>query len=247
MEALNMIRVDINNSPNVNYCPIVETAVSIIKDFPKQCLTKIIYENLCVELALVRKNLIFVFFWFHYFCPFQKIRDNHGCRNVEFVKFTNQFQIKVFISFFNMSFQNKYKIGISRVLNLKLTSVKRAKIDVLKDECLSNREISRRINHSATVVCNYVNLGDNYGINKSRGIQRKLTSRQVRLIVRKATYPSSSSTKIQNDLHIPVTARRLKQVLNRSGIVKWVKKSRKTLLNEEHKRCRFQFAKDHMA
>lgn len=128
-----------------------------------------------------------------------------------------------------------------------LSSEERAQISVLKNLGHSNRFIAKKINRSVSVVCNFVNKGDSYGVKKPRGVHKKLSGRDYRRIIREAVKPGMSSSKIKTRLQLQVTDRRIRQILNESGQVKWAIKSKKPMLSTKHKEARLKFAKDHMS
>ena len=51
----------------------------------------------------------------------------------------------------------------------RLTQKEQGKIDTLKSEGYSNREVAKKIKRSLNVVNNYLKLGDKYGLKGRRG------------------------------------------------------------------------------
>ena len=63
------------------------------------------------------------------------------------------------------------------------SDVEKGQILAYRDDGLSSREISRRINRSPSVVNNFFKLVLEYGTKKSSGRPRKLTERQECLVI----------------------------------------------------------------
>ena len=88
----------------------------------------------------------------------------------------------------------------------RLTEREQGKIDALKTEGYSNREVAKKIKRSLRVVNNYLKLGEKYGLKGRRG--RKSSVRPV-LKKRKshlACQESMSSAQIKHELQLSLHA-----------------------------------------
>lgn len=123
-----------------------------------------------------------------------------------------------------------------------LTEKERGKIDVLKEEGFSLREIARRIGRSRDSVTNYIRLGAQYATKKRSGRRPFLTDRDKRQIKRIAVDSKLSSAKIKAQMNLPVTSRRIRQVLSSDVNLSYKKSVPVPRLLPRHKKARFDFA-----
>lgn len=128
---------------------------------------------------------------------------------------------------------------------LSVTEV--AKIEAYKDSGMSNREIARFLNRSATAVDNVVKLQGNYNTNWSTNNNQKITPRQKSAIVRAGLQDYATATKIRADLALDVNIRTIQRILSGSERLVWKKMKSKPLLLACHKERRLQFARQHMS
>ncbi|XP_043256873.1 uncharacterized protein LOC122399882 [Colletes gigas] len=128
-----------------------------------------------------------------------------------------------------------------------LTSEGKASIDAYKDMGCSNRFIAEKVNRSRTLVNNYVNLGEVYGQKHPTGGNKKLTRRQYSLLMRSAAKEIKTAAQLRTELQLPITTRRVQQVLKSSGRFKWTKMLQKPILKDRHKQARLEFAQSHMS
>lgn len=128
-----------------------------------------------------------------------------------------------------------------------LSNEERARVSAFKEMGLSNRQIATKLGRSSCVIDNFVKLGSQYGKNGKYGRTRKLSERTKRLILRKAKCKNMFSSQIQADLKLPVTARRVRQILSEDKNLKFKKRLSKPPLNNAHKKDRMTFAEEHMS
>jgi len=121
------------------------------------------------------------------------------------------------------------------------------KINTYKEFGLTNREIAGKLKRSHGLIDNYMRLGEKYGKNKRPGCKSLLSSRDKRKILTTASKNKLSSSKIKHKLCIPVSSRRVRQILRESKQFKWTKRQGKPLLKKVHLACRMHFAKKYMA
>jgi transposase len=125
----------------------------------------------------------------------------------------------------------------------RLTEKEQGKIDALKREGYSNREVAKKIKRSPKVVNNYLRLGDKYGLKGRRG--RKSSARPIlkKRIIHLACQESMSSAQIKDELQLSQTSRTVRNILSSSPTVIFKKFKSKPQLTEEHKEARLAFAK----
>ena len=85
-----------------------------------------------------------------------------------------------------------------------LSDVEEEQILAYKNDGLSWREVSRRINRSTSVVNNFLKFGLEYGTKKCSGRPRKLTQRQERLVIRELSAGGTSLGRLAQDPNIHV-------------------------------------------
>lgn len=122
----------------------------------------------------------------------------------------------------------------------------KSKITAFKEVGMSNREIAQRINRSEGVIRNFLKLKENYGQNYHCLGNKKLTLRQKGQIKEKATKGKLSAAKIVDNLNLPVSKRRVQQILKSMPNVVHKKPQKRPLLKQRHKEARLQFAREHM-
>ena len=127
-----------------------------------------------------------------------------------------------------------------------LSNEEKIKITAYKDAGLSNRAIAKKINRSHHVINNFMRQGEDYNRNHFKGGNKKLTHRDHSLIFRTASSGNATAGQIQSTLNLPVTKRRVQQILKANTQFKWTKKMMKPPLTKQHKVERLQFAKNHM-
>jgi len=127
-----------------------------------------------------------------------------------------------------------------------LSSEERARVCAYKEMGLANRQIAKRLNRSSCVN-NFVRLDAQYGKNGKYGGTRKLSEATKRLIVRQAKAGNMSSSQIFASCRLPVTSRRVRQILNQDPNLVFKKRKRKPALSATHKLERLRFAENHMS
>lgn len=128
-----------------------------------------------------------------------------------------------------------------------LTPIEIEKIKVLKEVGCTNQEIAKKIGRSRKVVGNLLKLGQNYGKKRKFDQNKKLTNRQKRQIFREVRKKPQTSSQICTNLNLPVSARRVRQILSSNSNLKYKKTQKKPPLTEGHKLARLQFAKKYMS
>jgi transposase len=90
-------------------------------------------------------------------------------------------------------------------------------------------------------------LGSNYGTIKRKGRKPIISKRDTAAIFKKATINHMVASKIRSELNLPVSTRRVRQILASNKNVKWRKRLMKPKLTQKHKEKRLEFAKKYMS
>ncbi|KAK2581558.1 hypothetical protein KPH14_005209 [Odynerus spinipes] len=128
-----------------------------------------------------------------------------------------------------------------------LSSEEQAKIEAYRDAGLSLREIAKKISRSTTCIYHFLQLRKNYGKNHYTGGNTKLTRRDRSRIFKEISTQNKTASEVKKILELPVTTRRVQQILQQDNRLKWTKRSLKPPLTQEHKRARLEFARNHMS
>lgn len=122
-----------------------------------------------------------------------------------------------------------------------------AKIEAFNESGLSIRAIATKIGRSSTAVYNVIKLKDNYNKNRKNNNNQKLTTRQNAAIIRSGLQQNITASQIRADMQLPVSTRRVQQILSGSNRLVWKKMKSKPALSLSHKEARLLFAKAHMS
>ena len=117
----------------------------------------------------------------------------------------------------------------------------------LKKTGMSNREIGRRVNRSEAAIRNVLKKGEKYGVKKKTKGHTKLSNRDRNRILELAGTGKFNASEIKKELGLPITNKRIAQILRGSGHLKYIKKAKKPNLTPTHIQARLNFAKKHMA
>lgn len=128
-----------------------------------------------------------------------------------------------------------------------LTTEEIAKVLAYKDAGWSNRKIARILKRSPTAVNNVVNQKENYNTNRKNGNNQKVSPRGKAAIIRAGLKNNATASKIVAEFDLPITPRRVQQILATSNRLKWKKMKSKPALTNRHKVARLDFAKQHMS
>lgn len=79
------------------------------------------------------------------------------------------------------------------------------------------------------------------------GAKPKISDREKRLIIQNVTRNHQTSSSVQNSLNLPITSRRVRQIIRESGKLVWIKRRCKPKLTKKHKQNRLDFAQNHMS
>lgn len=124
----------------------------------------------------------------------------------------------------------------------RLSEKEKGKIEALRAEGLTYREIAKKIKRSTTVVHNCIKLGKNYGLKRIRGHKSKVTPLTKKRIINLATKNFLSSAKIKSELQLEYSSRTVRRVLNSCPSLVYKKMKTKPPLTKLHKSARYSFA-----
>jgi transposase len=127
-----------------------------------------------------------------------------------------------------------------------LTEYEIGQIDLLNQQGLSNRSIATKIKRSPRVVNNYLSNPVEYNKKKRSGRKSKLSARDRRGIIKKASNSSISCKKIIDDLCLKVSRWTINRALQDSEIFTSQKKKSSPALTEAHKQYRLEWSREHM-
>lgn len=128
----------------------------------------------------------------------------------------------------------------------KLNLKEMGKIDILKSQKMSNRQIAIKLKRTHSLINNYINLGKNYGKKKIPGRKPILTNRDKSRIIRKASNNTMSAAEIKGELSLTVCTRRVQQILHEDKNLVFTRKMAKPRLTDFHKSARLEFAKKYV-
>lgn len=123
-----------------------------------------------------------------------------------------------------------------------LFSTEQAQIKAYNECGMPVKDIAARMNRGLTVIYSFLKLKDDYGKKKRPGRKPKLSARDVREVKRLASSASISPAQIQRSLNLPVSKRRIQQILHDDRRFSYTKRIAKPRLLPRHKAARLQFA-----
>lgn len=127
-----------------------------------------------------------------------------------------------------------------------LSEYEKGQIDVLKRQGCSQRQIAKEINRSATVVHNYIRLGENYGASPRSGRPPSLDERAKRRVLRLVSDGNHSCSQILAETKLNVSSKTINRVIKESGFFEYSSMDVKPKLTDQHKKNRLVFARNHM-
>lgn len=127
-----------------------------------------------------------------------------------------------------------------------LTEAEKGYIRASIDQGVSNRETARRIGRSEGVVRSFLKFGINYGTVKRTGRPPKISPRTQRAIFHLATTHHKTCRSIRDSLNLPVSTRRVQQIMRANPIAEYTKRKAKPGLKKQHKLRRLEFAKKYV-
>jgi transposase len=127
----------------------------------------------------------------------------------------------------------------------RLTEYEKGQIDVRRDNGQGYKKIAKALNRSSSAVAKYLN--GKTGQTKSTGRPKKLSERQERQIIKKASNSFKSLSKIKNELKLNVGKTTVWNTIKKSNVIVRRKLMKAPALTDDHKIRRLKFAKENMA
>lgn len=127
-----------------------------------------------------------------------------------------------------------------------LTETEKATILALQRHGLSERAIAKDLGRSRPAV--HAFQADPEGLNavKRPGRKPKLSPGAKRRLLREASKGELSARGLQEQLELPISVRRVKQVLQESSQLTHMKRKASPVLTKKHKVARLKWARDHV-
>ena len=126
----------------------------------------------------------------------------------------------------------------------RLTQKEQGKIEALRNEGYSYREIAKKIKRSASVVHNYLKLGNKYGLKREKGRKSSVSAVLKKKIISLASSKLLSSKAIKAELQLEQSTRTIRRVLNQSPSLVYKKFKLKPPLSKTHIKARLEFAEE---
>lgn len=127
-----------------------------------------------------------------------------------------------------------------------LTDIEKGQILAYHEENYSYRAIGRKIGRSDFVVRAFLKSPDTYGAKKTRGCVKKLQPRDIRRLNREASKGKLCARELRNQLELPVSIRRVRQVLRSNPNLVYKKRKGQPKLTKTHKKNRVTFARERL-
>ena len=122
-----------------------------------------------------------------------------------------------------------------------LTDIEKGQILAYHHENYSKRAIERMLKRSDCVIRSFLKSPSTYGTKKSRGGPKKFLSPDIRRLNREASKGRLSARELRNQLELPVTVRRVQQVLHANPNMVYKKRKGQPKLTKLHKKNRLNF------
>ncbi len=106
----------------------------------------------------------------------------------------------------------------------RLSDDEQAKIRVYLEHDTPKKEIAAKLGRSYCVIDNFSKDMDGYAARKRLGRRSSLSERDVRRIFQEASKTGQSSEQVRKSTGVPVTSRRIRQLLNSSDRFQYVKR-----------------------
>lgn len=125
-----------------------------------------------------------------------------------------------------------------------LTEKEKGEIEALHKCGLSERAIAKALERSRPLVHAFLANPDAYNTTKRPGRPPKLTLTAKRRLFREASKGRLSSPKLKTQLELPISARRIRELLQKSPEFKYEKRMATPVLTKKHKENRLKWARE---
>lgn len=126
----------------------------------------------------------------------------------------------------------------------RLSEYERGKIDGLRLQKKTSREIAKILKRSKTVVNNYLKLKENYGKQGRRGRKKILSKRVISHIGRICSNKIVSASKIKSELGLVCSVRTVRRTIRNIPHLVYSKLQKKPKLTKIHIEQRLRFSQD---
>ncbi|CAK9796540.1 Mariner Mos1 transposase [Anthophora plagiata] len=116
-----------------------------------------------------------------------------------------------------------------------LSESEKASIAILNKRGESNRKIAKEIHRSECVVRNFLKMKENYGKKCSTKGNSRITKREKNIIFYEATKNRLVASQIVAKMQLPITKRRVQQILHNNSNIGFKKPEKKPMLKAHHK------------
>lgn len=127
-----------------------------------------------------------------------------------------------------------------------LSDFEKGQILAFHSECLTEREIAANLNRSKTVVHNFLKAQEERKKQYKLGRKPKISQTATRALLRHASTGKYFARDLQTKLNLPVSVRRVQQLLHNAPFLQFKKKKREPCMTQQHKNARYEWARDHV-
>ena len=124
-----------------------------------------------------------------------------------------------------------------------LSANEKGRIEACRKANYSRWRIAKDLNRSINVISNYFNAPQDCGTKKSPGRKKKLSAKEERLLVSRASLGKFSANQLRTELNLTASKKTLINYLNASKILKYERRLNVPALQEHHKIARVQWTK----
>lgn len=128
-------------------------------------------------------------------------------------------------------------------IGTNLSEYEKGQIAAFHQQGLSCRQIQQLIGRSKTVINNFLRDPANYGTRKSTGRPSKVSDRDKRQIIRKASNSVASCSNIKKDLGLEVSSETVRRVIQKNPNIRRQRLKKAPAIRRENRRKRVDFAR----
>jgi len=128
----------------------------------------------------------------------------------------------------------------------RLSDVEKGMILAMHHELRSQREIARTLGRSRYAVQRFLKNQEPSNQREERGTRPKLSPTQKRAMLREASKGNSSASDLRKELQLPVSVRRVQQIMHDSPHLCYRKRKSAPYMLQRHKDKRLQWSRDHV-
>ena len=123
----------------------------------------------------------------------------------------------------------------------ELMNEEKIKILALKAKGTRQKQISCLVNRSENVISKFLRDPENYGKRKRSGRPKSITQRDIKMLINEAKKGEKSSRQLKECQNLNLSTRRIRQILNESKNVKYLKKKSQPQMTAEHVKKRMDW------